>query len=188
MRKVILQEFVSIDGLAAGPKGNVDFIPAATQNDPSLDRHQLELTDSVDLILLGRVTYEMFAGYWPNQTKEDDPAADVLNETPKLVFSKTLKRAPWGKYAEARVEPGDAAEVVARLKQEPGKDMMLWGSLSVARALTKAGLIDRYELVVCPVVLGDGTPLFGDEISEREFKLQETMAFDRGGVALAYAP
>ena len=188
MRQVILQEFVSIDGLAAGPKGSVDFIPVATQNDASLDRHQLQLTDSVDLILLGRVTYEMFAGYWPNQTKDDDPAADVLNKTPKLVFSRTIRRAPWGKYAEARVERRDAAETVAKLKKAQGKDMILWGSLSVARSLAKAGLIDRYELIVCPVVLGDGTPLFGHEASGRELKLKEATAFDRGGVALAYVP
>jgi len=188
MRNVILQEFVSIDGLAAGPQGSVDFIPAATQNDPSLDRHQIKLTDSVDLILLGRVTYEMFSSYWPNQTKEDDPAAEVLNHTPKLVFSRTLERAPWGRYAEAKVERRDAAEAVAKLKQEKGKDMIVWGSLSGARARRKAGLIDRYELIVCPVVLGGGTPLFGDGVAERELKLQETTAFDRGGVALAYAP
>ena len=188
MRNVILQEFVSIDGLAAGPNGSVDFIPAATRDDSSLDRHQLQLTKSIDLILLGRVTYEMFTGYWPNQTTKDDPAADVLNQTPKLVFSRTLKRAPWGKYAEAKVVRDDPAETVRKLKRESGKEMIVWGSLSIARALHQAGLIDRYELFALPVVLGSGIPLFGEEVSQRELKLKEVTAFDRGAVVLKYVP
>jgi dihydrofolate reductase len=88
MRQVILQEFVSLDGLAAGPK-------------------------TIGTILPGRVTYRMFADYWPTATTDTDKAADMLNETPKIVFSKTLNRAPWGKWAQATVVKTDAAEAVA---------------------------------------------------------------------------
>jgi dihydrofolate reductase len=187
MRKVILQEFVTIDGLAAGPNASVDFIPAWTRDDRSFEQHQLRFTETIDTILLGRVTYGMFAGYWPNATTETDKAADALNLTPKLVFSKTLDRAPWGKYAEAKVVKTGAAETVAKLKELPGKDMVLWGSISLARSLMKAGQIDQYQLVVLPVVLGRGTPLFGDDAPELDLKLQETKSFDRGQVVLTYA-
>jgi dihydrofolate reductase len=186
MRQVILQEFVSLDGLAAGPNASVDFVPAATRDDRSFEQHQLQFAETIDTILLGRVTYQMFAGYWPTATMDTDKAADMLNMTPKVVFSKTLDQAPWGKWAEARVVKADAAEAVARLKAQPGKNMVLWGSISLARSLTKAGLIDQYQLVVCPVVLGSGTPLFGDQASKLELTLQEARPFDRGEVALKY--
>jgi dihydrofolate reductase len=80
----------------------------------------------------------------------------------------------------------DAAEEVARLRNDAGKDMVLWGSLSVARSLMKLGLIDRYEIIVCPVVLGGGTPLFGSDVPGQELQLKEASEFDRGSVALKY--
>jgi dihydrofolate reductase len=175
MRQVILQEFLSLDGLAAGPNASVDFIPAATKDDHSFEQHQLQFGKAIDTILLGRVTYQMFAGYWPAATVETDNA----------VFSTTLDQAPWGKWSAARVVKTDAAEAVARLKAQPGKDMVLWGSISLARSLTKAGLIDQYQLVVCPVVLGSGTPLFGDQ-AKLDLTLQEARPFDRGEVVLKY--
>jgi dihydrofolate reductase len=188
MRQVILQEFVTLDGLAAGPNGNVEFVPEYTNGDPSVDEYQLRFTDTIDTILLGRVTYQMFADYWPKTTNDDDPASDVLNQTPKLVFSKTLDRAPWGEWPEAKVVKADAAEAVARLKAQPGKDMVLWGSISLARSLMQAGLIDQYKLVVCPVVLGGGTPLFSAGAAGLVMKLLDTQRFDRGAVVLTYAP
>ena len=186
MRKVILQEFVSLDGFAAGPNESVDFVPASTSDDPSLERHQLQLARTVDLILLGRVTYQMFVEYWPGKTRDEDPAADIMNHTPTVVFSKTLNRAPWGKYVDATIVKDDPAATVTRLRQEPGQDMVVWGSLTVARALLKAGLVDRCELVICPVVLGKGTPLFHETVKEFKPSLKATTAFDRGAVALSY--
>src|SRR5688572_1517860 len=104
MKKVILQEFVSLDGFAADSKGGVDFIPAASKGDQSFGRRQLEFMDTVDTILLGRVTYEMFAGYWPNVRSGDDKEfADRINAMRKIVFSSTLQRAPWGTELEARI-------------------------------------------------------------------------------------
>jgi dihydrofolate reductase len=188
MRRVILQEFVSLDGLAAGPNASLDFVPAATRDDRSFEEHQLRFAGTIDTILLGRVTYGMFSAYWPTQTTDTDKAADMLNMTPKVVFSKTLDQAPWGRWAEARVVETDAAEAVARLKAQPGKDMALWGSLSLARSLMKAGLIDQYQLVVCPLVLGSGTPLFGGGAPRLALKLLESRQFDRGAVMLKYAP
>jgi dihydrofolate reductase len=188
MRKVILQEFVTLDGLAAGRNDSVDFVPASTQGDQSFGQRQLAFMDSIDLILLGRVTYSMFAGYWPNVTSgADKPFADKLNAIPKIVFSSSLDRAPWGSWDDARIVETSAANEVAKLKQEPGKDMVIWGSLSLAQSLTNEGLIDEYQLIVCPVVLGGGKPLFRDTVDSFDVKLLNTKSFDRGAVLLAYA-
>jgi len=187
MKKVILQEFVSIDGLAAGPNGSVDFVPAATSGDQSFGQRQIAFMDSIDTILLGRVTYEMFAGYWPNVTSGDEkPFADKINAIPKVVFSNTLERAPWGKFDDALIVK-NAADEVAKLRQASGKDMVIWGSLSLARSLMSAGLIDAYQLIVCPVVLGDGKALFSQGTGSRSMQLLNSKSFDQGAVLLEYA-
>lgn len=187
MRKVILQEFVTLDGLAAGSHDSVDFIPASTQGDQSFGREQLKLMDAIDTILLGSVTYRMFADYWPVVTKgEDKSFADKLNEIPKIVFSKTLDSAPWGKWEEAKVVKNSAAQEVAKLKQRSGKDMVIWGSISLAQSLMKEGLIDEYRLVTCPVVLGSGRPLFLDKVDALDLRLLEAKTLDLGAVQLRY--
>jgi dihydrofolate reductase len=187
MRKVILQEFVTLNGLAAGPNDSVDFIPASTDGDQSLGQRQIDFIDSIDAILLGRVTYKMFAEYWPNVTEgEEKPFADKLNALPKVVFSQTLDRAPWGAWDDAAIVRSSAASEVAMLKQQSGKNMVIWGSISLAQSLMKEGLIDEYQLIVCPVVLGSGKPLFGDNLDPFDLKFLNTRSFDRGTVLLAY--
>jgi dihydrofolate reductase len=189
MRNVILQEFVSLDGMAAGPNDSVDFVPAATSGDQSFGARQLAFMETVDTILLGRKTYEMFADYWPNVTSGDDkPFADRINAIPKIVFSRSLVRAPWGKYAEATIVKGQLSDEVARLKQQAGRNMVLWGSLSIAEALEDDGLIDEYQLIVCPVVLGGGRRMFREGTDGYELSLRETRSFNRGVVLLSYAP
>jgi dihydrofolate reductase len=186
MRSVILQEFVSVDGFAADPNDSVDFVPASTRGDQTFGQRQLEFMDSIDTILLGRVTYTMFAGHWPKVTSGDDKQfADKLNAIPKVVFSRTLTRAPWGSWDDARVVKTDAASEVGKLKEAPGKDMVVWGSLSLAQSLVDDGLIDDYQLVVCPVVLGSGRRLFRDK-SSLDMKLLDARSFDRGAVLLSY--
>jgi dihydrofolate reductase len=186
MRNAILQEFVSVDGLAAGPNDSVNFVPASTQGDQSFGRRQLEFMDSIDTILLGRVTYTMFAGHWPKVTSGDDkPFADKLNAIPKVVFSRTLTRAPWGSWDDARIVKTDAAQEVTKLKEGSGKDMVIWGSLSLAQSLMDAELIDEYQLIVCPVVLGSGRPLFRDRASA-DMRLLNARSFDHGAVLLSY--
>ena len=187
MKKVILQEFVSVDGLAAGPNDSVDFVPASNQGDQRFGQRQMEFLDSIDTILLGRVTYEMFAGHWPNVPPGPDrPFADKLNAIPKVVFSKTLDRAPWGSYPDAKVVKTSAAKEVGKLRQGSGKDMVIWGSISLAQSLMSEGLIDEYQLIVCPVLLGEGRPLFPDKKDSVSMKLLTTKSFDRGSVLLSY--
>ena len=187
MRKVILQEFITLDGLAAGPNNSVDFVPNATKGDQSFGREQMKLMDTIDTILLGSVTYGLFVGYWPNVNEgEEKTFADMLNTTPKIVFSKKLKRAPWGKWDEAKVVNHSAVDEVAKLKQQAGKNMVIWGSIAVAQSLMKAKLIDEFRLVVCPVALGNGRALF-HEVGKNEMRLVEAKTFDRGAVLLNYA-
>lgn len=189
MRQVVLQEFISLDSLAAGPNDNVDYIPASTQGDESFGKEQVKLMNRIDTILLGRVTYQMFAEYWPKVTKgKEKPFADKLNSIPKIVFSKTLERAPWGDWEEAKVVKGGAVKEIAKLKRRSGKNMVIWGSISLAQSLIEEGLIDEYRLVVCPVVLGSGRPLFLDKVDSFGLKLLEVKKFDQGAVQLKYKP
>lgn len=188
MRKLILQEFVTLNGLAAGPNDSVDFVPAATRGDQAFGQAQLALMDSIDAILLGRVTYQMFAAYWPEQKEGDEkPFADKLNAIPKIVFSRTLDSAPWGSWNPAMIVKADAAQEVATLRKQAGKDMIVWGSISLAQSLSKAGLIDEYHLVLCPTVLGKGKPLFAESPDAIAMKLLSTRSYDLGAVSVRYS-
>ncbi|HYC58715.1 MAG TPA: dihydrofolate reductase family protein [Thermoanaerobaculia bacterium] len=189
MRNVILQEFISLDGLASGPNGSTEFIPAALDGDDSFVWRQSRFLDAVDLLLLGRVTHQMFAEYWPNVTEgKEKEFADKLNATGRVVFSRTLDRAPWGKWNESRIVRTDPVQEVRSLKAQPGKDMVIWGSLTLARSLMAERLIDQYQLVALPVVLGKGTPLFGKEVEPFRLKRKESKAFARGAVLSTYEP
>ena len=190
MRKAIVQEFTTIDGFAAGPNGELDFIQEAAAVDPTAGEHvedQLHFLESIDTILLGAVTYRMFAEYWPSQTTSTERIADALNATPKVVFSRSIETAPWGTWEPAQVVSGSAIEEVQRLKRASGKDMVLWGSLSLARSLMKHDLVDEYRLWVCPVLLGEGRPLFtqGDA---RMMRWLETKQYEDGVVSLRFEP
>lgn len=188
MRKVVVQEFMTLNGLAADRNGAVDFVPASTQGDEAFGRDQLAFIDTIDTILLGRATYAMLAGYWPHVTAGAEKLfADRLNATPKIVFSRTLDRAPWGAWNEARVVSGDVSDEVAKLKGQAGKDIAIWGSLSLVQSLIKAGLVDEYRLLVCPIVLDGGRPLF-NEAPSITMTLVNVNTLDRGAVALRYVP
>jgi dihydrofolate reductase len=187
MRKVILHEFISIDALAAGPKDSVDFIPASTAGDETFGREQMALIKSVDTMLLGSVTYRMFVGFWPNVKEgKEKNFADKFNALPKIVFSKKLKKAPWGTWDPATIVKNSPSDTVAKLKRERGKDIVMFGSISIAQALMDEGLIDEYRLVVCPIVLGSGRTLFADNKGPVSMKLTSSKRLDRGGVLLQY--
>jgi dihydrofolate reductase len=190
MRKVVVQQFVTLDGYAAGPDGELDFVTeAGAAADPTSGpfvEKQLAFIESLDTILLGAVTYRMFAAYWPEQTTETQAIADALNATPKVVFSSTLESAPWGSWEPARVVSGSAAEEVGRLKAEPGKDMVVWGSLALSDSLMREGLVDEYRLQICPVVLGRGKRLFQDGLATHGLTRLETDTYD-DMVAVRYA-
>ena len=185
MRKLIIEEWLSLDGYATDKNGRLDFFPSTEQNKYS-DLDQLKFMDGIDTILLGRVTYNLFADFWPTATTETEIIADKLNSIPKIVFSNTLKKAPWGNWPEAAVVEGDAVEKIKGLKEKEGKNMVLWGSISLAQSLIKADLVDEYHIQVCPVITGGGRPLFPALSVYTNLKLVDVKKYDTGVVFLHY--
>ncbi len=186
MRKVIAATFVTLDGFMVGPNEEMDWV--LDNFNEEMGKEISDQQSTTDTLLLGRLTYQLFADYWPTKTLDDDPAADHMNKTAKIVFSKTLESAPWGKWNNARVVKGNIAEEIHKLKQQPGKDMAIIGSASIVQAFTNLGLIDVYRLMVHPVVLGSGKPLFKNIRDRRKLELIRTMAFTNGVVLLDYQP
>jgi dihydrofolate reductase len=187
MRRLILQEWISLDGYAADGQGRLDFFPAS-QTDRYSDRDQLAFLDGVDTILLGRKTYELFVDYWPTATTDEEIIADRLNELPKLVFSNSLREAPWGPWPPAQVVRGDAVAEIGRLKEREGKHMVLWGSLSLSQDLMAADLIDEFHLQLCPTLVGGGRPLFPPRQGYANLERVDLRTYDTGVVFLHYEP
>lgn len=187
MRRLVLEEWLSLDGFAADRNGGLDFFPA-TDTDHFSDRDQLHFLDSVETILLGRRTYELFAGFWPTVSSEQEIVADRLNELPKLVFSNTLTEAPWGNWPPAQIVRGDAVAEIRRLKERDGKHMVLWGSLSLAQSVIAAGLVDEYHFQICPTMLGGGRRVFPDLDGYAHLKRVAVRTYDTGVVFLHYEP
>lgn len=118
----------------------------------------------------------------------DGYAAVKLNGIPKVVFSNTLKEAPWGKWPGAKVVPGDAVRETEKMKAGKGKDLVVWGSLSLAQSLIKANLIDEYHIYVCPTMVGGGKPLFPELEGYSKLKLVDFKKYDSGVMLLHYEP
>jgi dihydrofolate reductase len=174
-------ENVTLDGFMAGPKGELDW---AIQDD-EITQYSKEGHASIDMFLFGRVTYEMMASFWPTPAgKSANPVfAEVLNSSPKIVFSSTLEKADW--YKTEVVKELNKDEIL-KLKQQPGKNMMIFGSGSIVKQLTHLGLIDEYHLMVNPVILGKGKPFFNDIKDRITLKLVNAKTFSNGIVLLQY--
>src|SRR6266566_6635618 len=181
MRKVIASPFITLDGFIAGPQGELDWDAGGGE----FDRDMLPLLlKRADTIVLGRVTYQELAAYWPFASTEDDINAELMNTVSKIVFSRTLEQVEWGKWGNARLVKDDPAEVIAHLKQQPGKDMVIFGSGRLVSQLAQAGLIDEYQLRVNPVVLGSGKRLFPDLTERVKLKLLDSRTSPSGVVVL----
>lgn len=183
MRKLIVEEWVSLDGYAADRNGTTDFFPSTDENRYS-DEDQLKFLESIDTILLGRKTYELFVDFWPTERSKQEIIADKLNGIPKIILSNTLKNAPWGDWRNAEVQSGDAVMAVKKMKQQAGKNIVLWGSISLAQALMQADLIDEYHIQVIPIRLGAGRLLFPIETASKQLKLIGSKVYDDSGVML----
>lgn len=177
MRKLILQMMVSLDGFFEGPKRELDWHVW----DEEMEKEAHETLDSVDAILLGRVAYQLFADYWPTSK---DSIAPKLNRLPKIVFSRTLQKVEWN---NSGLFKGDIREEFSEAKAEPGKGFILYGGGDIASTFMKLGLIDEYRLVVNPVVLGSGRPLFNGN-ARTNLELFKTRNFNCGNVMLYYQP
>jgi dihydrofolate reductase len=187
MRKVILQEWLTVDGFATDRNGELDFVTSPQFNKES-DKDLLLFMDTVDTILLGAVTYKLFVDFWPAATTETEIIADRLNGTKKIVFSNSLKQAPWGKWPDATIVRTDASKEINKLKTQPGKNMVLWGSISLAQSLIKENLIDEYHLRICPVVVGSGRSLFPNNMDSLNLTLVEFKKYTSGLIFLHYEP
>jgi len=183
MRKVIVLNYVSLDGYFAGPNGEIDWFVW----DDETAKYAKDLLKAIGTILFGRVTYELMASYWPKASPAtDDPTIiDAMNNLPKIVFSATLEKVEWH---NSKLVKGNISEAVAELKQQPGKDMVIYGSGSIVSTLAQHGLIDEYLLFVNPVVLGSGKSLFSGLKERLNLKLQKTQVFKNGVVLLDYQP
>ena len=182
MRNVIASEMVSLDGYFAGPNGEIDWF---VWNKDS-EKYAIELANSVDTILFGRVTYEMMANYWPSASPPTDNAViiDKMNSLPKIVFSRTLERPEWN---NTRLIKENIAEEILRMKKQPGRDMVIYGSGRIVSFLLNHDLIDEMHLLVNPVVLGSGKPLFTNIAYRHKMSLVGTSSFGSGVVALHYS-
>lgn len=177
MRRVIVSNLASLDGFFEGPNKELDWFVL----DEEFFEYARNLLRSVDTILFGRATYEHMASYWPSAPA--DEIAGKMNSLAKVVFSKTLQAVKWSNSWLVR---GDAAAEVAKLKRLPGKDMVILGSASLASSLLQAGLIDEYRVVLNPVLIGGGNPLFR-KIKERlKLRLSRAQPLGSGAVVLYY--
>lgn len=189
MRKLILEEWVSLDGYVTDKNNQLDFFTNLTpdQNKHS-DIDQLKFLETIDTLLLGRKTYELFVDFWPTATTDKEVIADKLNAIKKIVFSNTITKAPWGKWAEAEIIAGEATSEIKKLKSFPGKNMVLWGSISLAQSLMRENIIDEYHIQLCPVLTGGGRSLFTQQINFNQLRLKELRKYDTGTVFLNYEP
>jgi dihydrofolate reductase len=180
MCKVIVWNMVTLDGYFEGPKSwEIDWHEYVWEDE--LERFVLDQAQEVGTLLFGRKTYEGMAGYWSTATGE---VAEFMNSIPKVVFSNTLGAAGW---SNTRLVRGGAEEEVARLKQEPGKDLFIFGSANLIGSLTKQALIDEYRIGLNPLVLGGGTPMFKPSKERMRLKLLEAWPMQSGVVLLRYA-
>jgi len=189
MRKLILEEWLSLDGYIADISGELDFFSSLTpdQNTYS-DPEQLKFMETVDTILFGRKTYELFVDFWPTATVDKEIIADKLNETNKIVFTNTITKAPWGGWKEAEIINEEASVAIKKLKLLPGKDMVMWGSISLAQSSMRENLIDEYHIQLCPVIIGNGRKLFPKPMDFTKLMLKEIRKYNTGAVFLNYEP
>jgi dihydrofolate reductase len=176
MRNVVLMMSVSVDGFVAGPHGH----PGALPEPDELKQWKLDRIRRAGTHIMGRVTYEQMAGHWPTST--DDYAAP-MNEIPKVVFSKTLDEATWPETSIAR---GELPDEIDALRRQTGGEIIAWGGAGFAQALSRAGLVDEYVLVIHPVAFGGGLPMFRDLPDALPLDLIEARAFDKGPVLHIY--
>ncbi|HET6159507.1 MAG TPA: dihydrofolate reductase family protein [Dongiaceae bacterium] len=208
MRKLILKMSISADGFVGGPKGEIDWI--FKSYDSGATSWTVDTLWNTGVHVMGSRTFKDMAAYWPNST---EPYAPPMNEIPKVVFSRKgtidmtattraledairLRKegeaagtpAILSSWTNPTIAAGDLAEEIARLKQEPGKPILAHGGASFARSLVRHGLVDEYRLLVHPVALGRGLPLFSDLPEPLDLKLLSAMAFAGGAVAHVYEP
>ena len=184
MRKIIAGLHTTFDGIMSGPEGDEDNMvswgmPGVIDSTPDFQNSFQEF----DTILLGRVTYEGLSQFWPSQSGE---FADLMNNTPKIVFSTTISKAEWGAFENISLINRNVEAEVKKLKEQDGKDMIVFASSKLVQSFTNAGLIDEYRIVVHPVILGSGKRLFDKIKARHDLQLESEKPYKSGAVLLRY--
>jgi len=181
MRKVVSWLFSSLDGVVEAPNEwqfdvmDDDMIAAITAQ-----------MDSEGAMLMGRVSYQEWASYWPAST--DEPYASHINKMPKYVVSTTLEDVEWGKWEKPTLIKGNLAKEISKLKQQPGKNISVGGSPTLVRSLLQEGLLDEFKLMIHPVVVGKGKRLFTEDVDLQRLKLVDSKVTGTGVVIVTYQP
>jgi dihydrofolate reductase len=183
MRNLIYWIHSSVDGYINGPQGEFDW-PVMSDE---LAAYSDAMNEGVDTLMYGRKVWELMSSFWPNAEQIDDSPhtlkfAPFWRAAPKVIVSRTIETTDWN----SRVISGNVAEEVAALKAQPGKDILLTGGSDLAASLTEHGLIDDYRIVVHPVVLGGGAPLFLPPKDRINLRLVDSRTFDSRAVLLRY--
>ncbi len=183
MRRLFSFNMVTLDGFFEGPNHDINWHNV----DAEFNEFAIEQLGTVDVLLFGRVTYQMMASYWPTPSAiADDPVvADQMNRMSKIAVSRTLDKAEWN---NTRLIKDHVAEEILQLKQQAGKDLALFGSANLMSNLMKLDLIDEHRIMVNPVILGSGIPLFKKTANKLDLKLISTRTFGNGNVLLCYQP
>ena len=181
MRKLKLQVQMTIDGFVAGPNGEMDW--TVTNWDNELIKYVVEITEPVDCIVLGRKLAQGFIPHWASNPEEG--GADKINNTKKVVFTKTLDKSEWDNTVLAK---GDLVDEITKLKKQSGKDIIAYGGATFVSALIKKGLIDEFHLFINPVAIGNGMSIFKELDSQKNLALVKSMSFECGIVILNYEP
>jgi len=183
MGKLVVFDFISLNGFFKGADGDLSW----AHGDEESDAFAVESNKKGGMLLFGRVTYEMMAEFWPTPyAHELNPAlADGMNKAEKVVFSRTLLNPEWN---NTRVVSDDMIEEIKMLKQIRGKDMAILGSGSIVNQLAEAGLIDEYQIMIHPIVLGGGTSILNGIKRKLNLKLISSRVFKSGKVLLCYEP
>ena len=184
MRKLIVQQWVTVDNIAAEEDGGLSFVsgePFSEDTNNDFKTSVMGFIDSVDTMILGANTYNQSKGYWP-YAEEQGEYGKKLNSLNKFVASTKLDEAPWGDFSAATVTR-DPAATIRELKEQSGKDIWLWGSLKLMRSMMNEGVVDEVQMRVCPATRGKGTRIFEDS---QDLKLVEGTSFENGVVLLRY--
>ncbi len=187
LRRLFVSMIVSVDGYIEGPRRELDWFH---DGDTEFERYCDEMIDSVGVALYGRRSYELMLSYWPNAERNPRTPADLafarkMNALPKVVLSRTLDRAEWN---NTQIIGDHVAERITELKQQPGKPIVAWAGAGLVKTLGDLGLVDEYRLIVTPVLLGAGTPMFQGLEQRRTLRLTRTTQLGRNLAVLCYEP
>ena len=183
MRKIILCNMMTLDGYFEGLDQNIDW----HQVDEEFNSFSEDQINSVDAILFGRKTYDLMESYWttPEALTNDPIIANLMNAKTKIVFSRTMTKAGWN---NTRLIKDNILSEIKEIKRKPGKDLIIFGSANLASTFRELDLIDEYRIVINPVILGQGNPLFKTSTEQLNLNLIKTKTFNSGNVLLYYEP